>query len=75
MSRPLIGGSGNDTITLGTAVINGSVDLGAGNDTLKLANFTNPVSVTNTETVIGGAGDDTVILTGSNASTVIGGGG
>ena len=75
MSKPLIGGTGNDTITLGTAVINGSVDLGTGSDTLKLANFTNRVSVTNTETVLGGTGDDTVILTGSNASTVIGGGG
>ena len=71
----LIGGTGNDAITLGTAVINGSVDLGSGSDTLKLANFTNRVSVTSTETVVGGAGDDTVILTGSNTSTVIGGGG
>ena len=75
MWKLLIGGTGNDTITLGTAVINGSVDLGTGSDTLKLADLTNRVSVTNTETVMGGTGDDTVILTGSNASTVIGGAG
>ncbi len=71
----VIGGTGNDTITFGTALINGSVDLGTGSDTLKLASLTNRVSVTNIETVMGGAGGDTVILTGSNASTVVGGGG
>ena len=55
--------------------MNGSVDLGAGNDTLQLNNFTNRISVANTETVLGGTGNDTVILTGSNASLVVGGAG
>ena len=32
----LIGGSGTDAMTLGMALVNGSVDLGAGNDTLQL---------------------------------------
>ena len=56
-------------------MVNGSVDLGAGNDTLTLANFTNRVSVANTETILGGSGNDTIILTGNIAATVIGGAG
>ncbi len=71
----LVGGTGNDTVTLGGALINGSVDLGSGSDTLNLANFTNRVSVANTETVHGGSGSDTIMLTGSVAATVIGGAG
>jgi len=55
--------------------VNGNVDLGAGSDVLQLANFTNLVSVANTETTFGGSGNDTVILTGSNASMVVGGAG
>jgi len=55
--------------------VNGSVDLGVGSDTLSLANFTNRVSIANTETVHGGSGNDTIILTGSVAATVIGGAG
>ena len=74
-TETVTGGSGADTVTLGTALVNGSVDLGAGNDTLQLSNFTNRVSVANTETVLGGTGNDTVVLTGSNASLVIGGAG
>ena len=71
----LIGGSGADALTLGTALVNGSVDLGAGNDTLQLNKFTNRVSIANTETVFGGTGNDTVVLTGSNTSLVVGGAG
>ena len=71
----LVGGTGNDTVTLGGALVNGSVDLGSGSDTLNLANFTNRVSVANTETVHGGSGNDTIVLTGSVAATVIGGAG
>jgi hypothetical protein len=55
--------------------VNGSVDLGAGSDTLQFDNLTNRVSVSNTETVFGGTGDDTVVLTGSNAATFVGGAG
>ena len=55
--------------------MNGSVDLGTGNDTLQLANFTNRVSVANTETAFGVTGNDTILLTGSNASMVVGGAG
>ena len=68
----MIGGNGNDTVTFGGSLVNGSVDLGAGSDTLTLSNFTNHVSVANTETVMGGSGNDTIILTGNTASMVIG---
>jgi Ca2+-binding RTX toxin-like protein len=71
----VIGGSGADVVTIGTALVNGSVDLAGGSDTLQLGNLTNRVSVTNTETVFGGTGNDTVVLTGSNAALVVGGAG
>jgi hypothetical protein len=47
----LIGGTVNDTITLNTALVNGSIDLGTGSDTLQFADLTNRASVANTETV------------------------
>jgi len=71
----LIGGGSADTVTLGSAVLGGSFDLGAGSDALTLANQTNQISVANTETVQGGAGADTIVLTGSGTTTVIGGAG
>ena len=72
----LIGGSGADAITLGTALVNGSIDLGAGNDTLTLANGTNSASVANTETVTGGSGNDSITLGAAvaNASIDLGAG-
>src|SRR5260221_5631042 len=36
--------------------------LGAGNDTLSLANGTNSLTVLNVETIIGGTGADTIVL-------------
>ena len=42
---------------------------------LTLAGGTNKVSVTDTATVLGGSGNDTIVLTGSNATLVVGGGG
>ena len=71
----LIGGTGTDTITLGTSLLNGSLSLGASTDTLTLANGTNHVSVASTGTVQGGSGADTIVLTGAMSSMVIGGGG
>ena len=53
---------------------NGSADLGTGSNTLQLANTTNSVSATNVASVLGGTGDDTIVLIGSNASYVDGGG-
>jgi Ca2+-binding RTX toxin-like protein len=68
----LIGGSGADTITLGTAAANASIDLGAANDVLTFGNFANSATVANTETIIGGTGNDTVTLGGAltNAMSV-----
>jgi hypothetical protein len=71
----LIGGTGTDTITLGTSVANGSISLGASVDALTLANGTNHVSVASIGTVHGGNGADTIVLTGSMSSMVTGGGG
>ena len=72
---PLLRGSGTDTITLATSVLNGSVSLGAAADTLTLADGTNHISVANTGTVEGGSGGDTIVLSGALSSMVIGGGG
>ena len=50
--------------------MNGSVDLGAGGDTLTLANFTNRVSIANVETVQGGTGNDGLVLMGTGAEAI-----
>ena len=57
----LVGGDFDDTITFGAAVT-GSVDLGAGSDSLTLFNGTNSVTITNVEAIAGGTGNDTVTL-------------
>jgi Ca2+-binding RTX toxin-like protein len=61
----VIGGSGADIITLGTAIAKGSIDLGVGNDTLTFGNGTNSATVANTETITGGTGSDSVTLSGA----------
>ena len=67
----ITGGSGNDNKTLSTPLTNASVDLGAGSDTLTLANGTNSATVANTETIDGGTGDDTIVLaTATNKSSI-----
>ena len=58
----LIGGTGADTITLGTAMADGSVNLGSGVDTLTLGNFSNTGTISNVKTIIGGTGNDTITL-------------
>jgi len=64
----ITGGTGNDTITLATAITSGSVDLKEGSDSLTLANGTNTLSVGNVETVNGGTGADNVTLSASAVS-------
>ncbi len=71
----LVGSSGVDAITYATAVTNASINLGTGNDTLQLTDQANTVSVSNTETIFGCSGADTIVLTGTMAATVVGGGG
>jgi len=51
-------------------MVNGSVDLGAGHDTLTLGDFTNHISVANVETVVGGGGMNFITVT-SGAAAVI----
>src|SRR5262249_22285974 len=67
---------GADTITLGSSLVNGSIDLGSGNDKLTLADgVSNKVSVANVETILGGTGNDTITATGTVASKIVAGGG
>jgi Ca2+-binding RTX toxin-like protein len=70
-SNIILGGAGNDTKTLTAPMVNGTVDLGAGQDTLILANGANSLTVANTETIIGGTGDDTIILSTAAVGTSI----
>ena len=58
----LIGGSANDTITLGAAASKASIDLGAGTDTLTFGKFANTATVSNVETIVGGSLADTLTL-------------
>ena len=64
-TETITGGTGNDTVTLSTAVSNASVDLGAGSDSLTFGNFANTATVANTETITGGTGADSVTLGGA----------
>ncbi len=58
----IVGGTGNDTVTLDTAANNASISLGAGNDTLHLGNFANTATVGNVDTISAGTGIDAVTL-------------
>ncbi|MDU7589973.1 MAG: hypothetical protein E7K47_21805, partial [Acidovorax sp.] len=64
---------GAQTITLGAAVSGLTANLGAGNDSITLANGTNSITTTNVETVTGGTGADTITTT--TAATLVGGAG
>src|SRR6185312_6848686 len=70
-TETITGGSQNDAITLGVAQTSGKIDLGAGSDSLTLANGTNSLTVSNTETVAGGTGNDTITLGTAQASGTI----
>jgi hypothetical protein len=58
------GNSGDDTVSLGSVVTSGTMDLGDSSDTLILASGTNTVTVANIEAIVGGSGADTVIVSG-----------
>jgi hypothetical protein len=47
---------------LGTAIANGAINLGTGNNKLTFAAGTNSATVSNTQTIAGGTGNDTVSL-------------
>ena len=70
----ITGTSGGDTVTLSTAFTDGeTIDLAGNTDTLNLADGGNTLTISNTETIIGGANDDTLTVTG--ATSINGGGG
>ena len=70
----ITGTSGGDTVTLSTAFTDGeTIDLAGNTDTLNLADGGNTLTISNTETIIGGANDD--ILTVTGATSINGGGG
>jgi len=71
ISNDITGTAGADTITLGTALASGTVDLGAGTDSLTLADGANTLTVSNTETITGGTGADAITLGTALASGTI----
>ena len=56
------GGTAADAVTMATSLTAGSVNLGAGSDSLALADGGNTVTVSNVEQVSGGSGADAVTL-------------
>ena len=56
------GNSGDDTITMATAVTAGTINLAGGTDSLTFGNFTNSATVSNVETLDGGSLADTITL-------------
>lgn len=62
----ITGGTGNDSITMGGAAGAESVSAAAGNDTVTFA-----ANLTNTDTVAGGDGTDTLVVTSALASAYV----
>ena len=56
----LVGGAGADTIVLTGSLTSGSIDLAGGNDSLRLSDSGNTISVTNIESVTKAANPDPV---------------
>ena len=76
-TETIVGGSGADTITLGSALSDSmSVDLGGGSNKLTLDNSADTGTVKNVGTLIGGTGDDTITFgkAALNASVSLGSG-
>src|SRR5690349_5840904 len=60
-TKTIVGGSGNDAVTLGGALTTGmSIDLGSGVNKLSLANVGNTGTVSHVDTLVGAAGADTI---------------
>ncbi|MCW8916435.1 MAG: FG-GAP-like repeat-containing protein [Magnetovibrio sp.] len=64
------GSDGDDIVLFGSAVNNFNTNLGAGKDTVKLADVTNIETFHNVEEIIGGTGNDTVSLATSVGDAV-----
>src|SRR5690606_22568261 len=63
------GGADDDTVTMGSLVSDGSIDLGGGADKLTLGNFTNTVTVANVESLLGGTDADVITLAAALEAT------
>lgn len=72
---PVFGTSNDDDIQLPEAVPSEYVDLGDGEDILRLADGKNFVYTANVETVIGGSGNDTLLATDGALQNMDGGAG
>jgi VCBS repeat-containing protein len=71
-AETITGGTGADTVTLGAAQASGSVNLGAGIDTLLLSSDgNNKLTVSNTETITGGSLNDIITLGAAQAAGAI----
>jgi hypothetical protein len=66
----LIGGNGADLVTMTGVGAIGTVNLGAGNDSITLAG-NNILNISNTETVTSSIGSDILTFTGSGATTIL----
>ncbi|MBF0270250.1 MAG: cadherin-like domain-containing protein [Alphaproteobacteria bacterium] len=63
----VVGGSGDDAITLGAALASGAIDLGQGTDRLVLYGGANSLTVSNTEFITGNSGADIITLGAAQA--------
>jgi hypothetical protein len=61
-------GTGNDSVTIGNGI--DSVDLGAGTDTLVYTTTGNATPLTVSDTVVGGAGVDTIRFDGTSGANI-----
>ena len=71
-TETITGGTGADTVTLGAGQASGSINLGAGMDTLLLSSSgNNKLTVSNTESITGGSQNDIITLGAAQASGAI----
>ncbi len=66
----LTGGTGNDTVTMATAMSSGTINLGTGTDAITLADGGNTVTISNSETITGGTGADQVTVATALTNTM-----
>jgi hypothetical protein len=65
----LTGGTGNDSVTLGSAWTAGTIDLGGGTNTLNLSTFASTLTIKDVQSLVD-TGLDVVTLGGSTSNTI-----